>query len=218
MSDLWPVTLSGATPSGLPVVLRPLRRRDREEWEALRVDNAHWLMPWEATSPDPTPPRMSFRQLVRHLDQEAHEGRLQPWAVEVDGGLVGQLHLFGLAWGSMRSAAAGYWVAESVAGQGITPTALAMACDYAFNQLGLHRVEVNIRPDNVASLRVVAKLGFRDEGIRLRYLHINGAWRDHRTFALTTEDLAGTRMVDRLNSPQQQPHQRHTERGPRQVT
>jgi len=55
--------------------------------------------------------------------------------------------------------------------------------------MGLHRVEVNIRPENAASLRVVEKLGFRDEGLRERYLHIDGAWRDHRTFALTVEDI-----------------------------
>ena len=58
-------------------------------------------------------------------------------------------------------------------------------------ELGLHRVEVNIRPENVASLAVVRKLGFRDEGLRARYLHINGAWRDHRTFALTGRTSAG---------------------------
>ena len=62
----------------------------------------------------------------------------------------------------------------------------------------LHRVEVNIRPDNAASLRVVSKLGMRDEGVRRGYLHIAGAWHDHRSFALTVEDLAGERVVDRL--------------------
>ncbi len=48
---------------------------------------------------------------------------------------------------------------------------------------------MNIRPENTASLRVVEKLGFRDEGLRLRYLHIDGAWRDHRTFALTRDEV-----------------------------
>ena len=82
---------------------------------------------------------------------------MQPFAIEVDGRLVGQMRLFGITWGSMRSAAAGYWIDESVAGQGITPLALALATDHGMTGLGLHRVEVNIRPDNVASLRVVAQ-------------------------------------------------------------
>ena len=197
------------------MVLRALRSRDRREWEALRAENAEWLRPWEATLPDSVARRAGFRQLVRQLDREADEGRLQPFAIETGGRLVGQIHLFGIAWGSLRSASAGYWVAESVAGQGVMPLALAAASDHAFLGLGLHRVEVNIRPENTASLRVVEKLGFRDEGVRLRFLHIDGDWRDHRCFALTTEDLGGTSLVERWNQSQQQSYPRHTEAGPR---
>jgi ribosomal-protein-alanine N-acetyltransferase len=215
MRELWPTTLSTHLPSGSPLILRPLHHRDRREWEALRSANEAWLRPWEATAPQGGGGQLAFRQLVRYLDREGRHGRLQPFAIEVDGRLVGQMHLFGIAWGSMRSAAAGYWVAESVAGQGITPLALALAADFAMDALGLHRVEVNIRPDNAASLRVVQKLGFRDEGVRARYLHINGAWHDHRTFALTIEDLPGTTLVQRLEHTRQRSGERHTDAGPR---
>jgi ribosomal-protein-alanine N-acetyltransferase len=196
---LWPATVTARRVGGSPVTLRALRGKDRREWEALRAENLEWLRPWEATSPHPVVTRLAFRQLVRQLDREAADGRLQPFAIEIEGRLVGQMHLFGIAWGSLRSASAGYWVAESVAGQGIMPLALAAACDHAFLALGLHRVDVNIRPENIASLRVVEKLGFRDEGLRLRYLHIAGEWRDHRSFALTREDLAGSSLVERWN-------------------
>jgi ribosomal-protein-alanine N-acetyltransferase len=80
----------------------------------------------------------------------------------------------------------------------VIPTALALAGDHALEVLGLHRIEVNIRPENTASLAVVRKLGFRREGLRPHYLHIAGAWRDHVSFALTTEDLAGETLVERL--------------------
>ncbi len=183
-----------------PVILRPLRGKDRGEWETLRAQNLEWLRPWEATAPERTAVgRMGFRHLVRQFDREAAAGRLQPFVIETEGRLVGQMHLFGIAWGSLRSASAGYWVAKSVAGQGIMPLALAAACDHAFIGLGLHRVEVNIRPENTASLRVVEKLGFRDEGLRWRYLHIAGEWRDHRSFALTREDLGSASLVERWN-------------------
>ncbi len=66
-----------------------------------------------------------------------------------------------------------------------------MAVDHCFFAVGLHRIEVNIRPENQASLRVVRKLGFREEGVRERYLHIDGAWRDHLSFALTTDEVPG---------------------------
>lgn len=214
-SGLWPVTVTARRVGGAPVTLRALHGRDRREWEELRAANFDWLRPWEATSPEASTSGFAFRQLVRHFDREATEGRLQPFVIEMEGRLVGQMHLFGIAWGSLRSACAGYWVGESVAGQGIMPFALAAACDHAFLGLGLHRVEVNIRPENTASLRVVEKLGFRDEGLRLRYLHIDGEWRDHRSFALTSEDLGRRSLVERWNRWQASHNGRHTEEGPR---
>ena len=66
---------------------------------------------------------------------------------------------------------------------------MALATDYLFGVAKLHRVEIDIRPENTASLRVVEKLGFRYEGLKERYIHINGAWRDHYVFALTSEEL-----------------------------
>jgi [ribosomal protein S5]-alanine N-acetyltransferase len=66
---------------------------------------------------------------------------------------------------------------------------VAMAIDHAFFTAGLHRIEINIRPENTASLRVVEKLGLRYEGRRDRLLHIDGAWRDHLSFAITVEEV-----------------------------
>jgi ribosomal-protein-alanine N-acetyltransferase len=197
------VTLTVRRVGGAPLTLRPLHGRDRRQWEALRVENGEWLRPWEATSPQPVAMGLAFRQVVKYFDREAAEGRLQPFAIETEGRLVGQMHLFGIAWGSLRSASAGYWVAESMAGQGIAPFALAAVCDHAFLVLGLHRVEVNIRPENTASLRVVEKLGFREEGLRRRYLHIDGQWCDHRSFAMTTEDLGQSSLVEGWNRSQE---------------
>ena len=68
---------------------------------------------------------------------------------------------------------------------------VALVTDYLFKNVGLHRVEIDIRPENAASLRVVEKLGFRFEGLKERFIHINGAWRDHYVFALTSEEVPG---------------------------
>jgi ribosomal-protein-alanine N-acetyltransferase len=89
----------------------------------------------------------------------------------------------------MMTGTIGYWVAREVAGQEIAPTAVALAFDHAITAGGLHRLEIAIRPENGPSLRVAEKLGFRDEGTRLRLLHVAGAWRDHRAFALTREEV-----------------------------
>lgn len=199
MTGLWPTQITLRDVGGPTIVLRGLRPRDRQEWESLRARNRGWLAPWEATNPVPQGVAR-FRALVRHYDREAAAGRLQPFVIEFEGRLVGQMHLFGIGWGAARGGAAGYWVSEDVAGRGITPLALAGLVDHAFYGLGLHRVEVNVRPENVASLRVVEKLGFRDEGLRRAYLHIDGAWRDHRSFALTALDLDGASLLEAWRS------------------
>ncbi|ACQ79167.1 GCN5-related protein N-acetyltransferase [Beutenbergia cavernae DSM 12333] len=184
---MWPVRLTEGE-----VVLRPLRHRDSAEWARLRAANGAWLAPWEATSPRPwvsRPP--TFPEYVRDLNRQARSGSALPFAITWRGAIVGQLTVSGIVLGSLCSASVGYWVGRDAAGRGITPLAVAMASDYCWFVLGLHRIEVNIRPENAASLRVVEKLGFRDEGVRVRYLHIQGDWADHRTFALTVEEVPG---------------------------
>ena len=193
----WPVTLVSHDGRAPTLVLRALRMSDRSEWERVRRENAQYVGQWEPTAPDGVGRRVTFRQYVRGLDREARAGRVVPFLIEADGHIAGQMHLFGIVYGSLLSGAAGYWVAERFAGRGVATRSLAMLGDYAFRRLGLHRVEVNVRPENAPSLRVVEHLRFRDEGVRERYLHINGGWRDHRTFALTTDDLGGGRVVDR---------------------
>jgi len=155
----------------------------------VRARNREWLTPWEATPPRSLGPPISFATMVRGLRRQARRGQLLPFVVAYDGELAGQLTVGGIAYGSLCSAHIGYWVDERVAGRGVMPTALALAVDHCLLVLRLHRVEVNIRPENTASLRVVEKLGFREEGVRRAFLHIAGEWRDHRSFALTAEDV-----------------------------
>ncbi len=193
----WPVTLVSQDARRPSVVLRRLVVRDKAEWDLVRRDNADYVGQWEPTAPDGVSQRITFRQYVRGLDKEARAGRILPFVIESDGQIAGQMHLFGIVQGSLQSGAAGYWVARRQARKGLATRALGMICDHAFEGAGLHRVEVNIRPENAASLRVVEHLRFRDEGVRVRYLHINGEWRDHRTFALTREELAGRSVLER---------------------
>jgi [ribosomal protein S5]-alanine N-acetyltransferase len=197
----WPVVLQHGD-----VRLRPLRRSDARAWRHLRAQNAAWLAPWDPTSPDPDASPRSFAQMVREVRRQAAAGRTLPFALEHEEALAGQLTVSGLMWGSVRSAQVGYWVDRAKAGRGIVPTALALAVDHCLLTIGLHRIEVNIRPENTASLRVVEKLGFRDEGLRRRYLHIDGDWRDHRTFAVTREDVPEGLLVHWLatSHPSQQ--------------
>lgn len=188
----WPVSLRAGR-----VGVRPLRRRDAVTWVDVRLRNEAWLEPWEGRSADA--PALSwaerhsvaaFAAMLRALRRDARAGRTLPFAVTYDGALAGQVTVGTVVRGAYDGASVGYWVDQRVAGRGVTTTALALVLEHCFGAVGLHRVEANVRPENAPSLRVVDKLGFRDEGLHRRYLFIDGDWRDHRAFALLREDVA----------------------------
>lgn len=180
------------------VGVRVIARSDAHQWLTVRARNEAWLRPWEATAPMPNAgPPPTFAQMARRLRADARAGRTLPYVITLDDRLVGQLTVGGITYGSARSATIGYWVDRGVAGRGIVPTAVALAVDFCFTDLLLHRVEIAIRPENVASLRVMEKLGLREEGVRERLLHIDGDWRDHRCFAVTVEEVAPAGLLER---------------------
>src|SRR5689334_22301872 len=193
----WPAVLFDPR-SG--VVLRPYERADGRAWSRCRIANEAWLSVWEPTPHGGTWAELNstgaFRLIHRELRRIAAAGEAMPFAICLRtpdakrDRLVGQLTLGNIVRRAFCSAYAGYWVDEAVAGQGVMPTALALAVDHAFQSGGLHRIEVNIRPENKPSRRVVEKLGFREESYHPRYLHIDGGWRDHVGYAITTEDVA----------------------------
>ncbi|MEU4618727.1 GNAT family protein [Actinoplanes sp. NPDC023801] len=188
----WPAVLADGA-----VLLRPYKRGDARAWSEVRVANQAWLAPWEAAPPGPwaemNSPR-AFGYVYRDMRRAARNGDSMPFAVcLVEDGrerLVGHVNLGNIVRRAFASAYAGYWVDHRVAGRGVIPTALALAVDHAFGPGGLHRIEVNIRPENGPSRRVVEKLGFREEAYHERYMHIDGGWRDHLGYAMTSEEVA----------------------------
>ena len=171
-----------------PVTIRPIRLRDARALEQELISNRAWLRTWEATNPH-GPIGFDSRASIRSLLSNWRSGFGVPFVIEYEGEFAGQLNVSGLSYGSLSSASIGYWVAERFAGRNVTPTAVALATDHCLFSIGLHRMEICIRPENGPSLRVVEKLGFRYEGLRRRFIHINGDWRDHFCFALTAEEL-----------------------------
>jgi ribosomal-protein-alanine N-acetyltransferase len=177
-----------------PVELHPLRRRDAAEWSRLRLVNEDWLRPWEPTSSLSWADRhtpAAYRTMRRALAQRARLGTSLPFAIRVDGRLAGQVTLDNVVRGALRSGSLGYWVDRAVAGRGMASLAVALLCDHAFGDVGLHRVQADIRPENGPSRRLVERLGFSEEGLLRRYLDIDDAWRDHVAYALLADDLPG---------------------------
>jgi ribosomal-protein-alanine N-acetyltransferase len=193
------------------VRLRPISPKDRDAWRRTRQANAGWLRRWDATPParSQAQPR-SFASMVRQMHREARAGRQLPFVVEYDRQLVGQVTVSNVVRGSAQFASVGYWIDQAYAGRGIIPLAVALVVDHCFGPVGLHRVEVAIRPENTSSLRVVAKLGLEEIGFAPGYLHIDGDWRDHRIFAITREQVPEG-LVRRLElpSPEADSHQSH---------
>lgn len=171
-----------------PISIRLVRQRDARVLQSELMSNRAWLQPWEATSPG-TAPSFDMRTGIRRLLQQYRDGSGIPLVMEYDGEIAGQLNVWGIARGSLSTATIGYWVSERFAGKQITPTCVALATDVCFRDFGLHRMEICIRPENRPSLRVVEKLGFRYEGDRRSYIHIDGDWRDHRCFALVSDEV-----------------------------
>jgi len=190
----WPVILREKA-----LVLRPFLRGDETAYTEVRAHSHAWLTPWDATPP-PEAGRSpyAFADMLRNQQHLAKAGRGLPWALTWNDGwpdrpslrtrLIGQVGVNGIAWGSSRSATIGYWIDQRWAGRGLVPLGVAMAVDYCFGTLRLHRLEIDILPENAPSHRVVEKLGFKPDGSRRSLLHINGAWRDHDAFVMTADE------------------------------
>ena len=170
------------------VSIRVVKVKDAKKLERLILGNREWLRPWEATNPS-GPNTFEIKSQVRGLIRQMKEHQGLPFVIEYQGEIVGQLNVSNILFGSVSSAILGYWIAPEFAGKQITPTAVALAIDYLLTVVGLHRVEIDIRPENKASLRIVEKLGLRFEGTKERFIHINGQWCDHYVFAVTSEEV-----------------------------
>ncbi len=192
LGERIPTTLRGRR-----VVLRPLSAADFEGWREVRQRNRGWLLKWEPKpppgAPDDTESRPAFVARCGAREREWQMGSGYGFGIFVSGQFAGELNLSGVQRGPFQNAYVGYWIDEAHAGHGYVPEALVVAARFAFEELGLHRLQVAIIPRNRASRRVAEKLDLREEGIAHRYLAINGVWEDHIRYALTSEDWAARR-------------------------
>lgn len=181
-------------PAGV-IRLRPVRMRDAAQWSRIRLADRSYLEPWEPSTESDWPVRhtiSAWPAVCSSLKSEARRGRMLPYVIELDGQFCGQLTVGNVTHGALRSAWIGYWVSSSATGGGVATGALALGLDHCFGPVMLHRVEATVRPENAASRAVLAKVGFREEGLLRRYLQVDGAWRDHVLVAITVEEVYGS--------------------------
>jgi [ribosomal protein S5]-alanine N-acetyltransferase len=182
-----PVVLKGRR-----VTLRPLTVSDFQQWQDVRTRSNDWLTKWEPRRPPGAPDvvgsRAAFAARCRARDRERQLGAGYGFGIFTGQRFCGEININGVQRGPFQNAYVGYWIDQACAGQGLIPESVVVILRHAFEELGLHRVQIAIIPRNKASRRVVEKLGIRDEGVAVRYLEINGVWEDHIRYAITIEE------------------------------
>jgi len=177
---------------GRRILMRPLAASDFRPWSEVRARNADWLTVWEPmrqpSMPDPTTDRSAFSARCAQRDRDRANGVAYQFGLFVDQHIAGEVNLNNVIRGAMQSGTIGYWIDRRHAGQAYVSEGVVALIEFAFEQLGLHRVEICIVPRNTNSHRVMDKLDLRNEGIALRYLEINGVWEDHVRYAMTAEE------------------------------
>lgn len=184
------------TLKGERIELRPLKASDWDAWRAVRVASREWLEPWEPLgepgTPDPVEDAEAFKSRCGAWERQRHFDAAYGFGIflRTGGTFLGEASLGSVQRGPFQSANVGYWIDEAHAGKGYMPEAVALLLRYAFEELGLHRVEAAIVPRNARSRRVTEKLGMREEGTSARFLQIRGVWEDHVRYAITAEEWA----------------------------
>ncbi len=176
---------------GWRIRLRTLTDADYDAWWQVRQQCRDWLVPWEPR-PNGAPPapedRSSFATRCAMRERERQMGSGFGFGIFLEGEFAGEVTLSSIQRGPFQNGFVGYWIDRAKAGQGLVPEAVVAVLRFAFESLGLHRVEISIIPRNHASRRVVEKLQLRSEGIAERYLEIDGRWEDHIRYAITAEE------------------------------
>lgn len=188
---IMPTRTNAATLEGNLVHLRPPRRRDAQAFiaQAARSRTLHrrWVQP-----PDTRDAFAAYVQRFRKADMAARNVGFLVLR-NGDDAMAGVVNFSEIIRGAFQSAYVGYYAFAPFARHGYMGEGLALALDFAFGELALHRVEANVQPANDRSLALVERIGFVREGYSSRYVKIAGRWRDHVRFAMLAEDWTAQR-------------------------
>jgi len=175
---------------GRGVLLRPPQMGDYAEWAQLRALSRAHLTPWEPQWARDELSRTAFRRRLRHYMREQREDQGYAFFIfrALDDALLGGLTLSNVRRGVSQSASLGYWLGVNHLRQGYMTEAVRAVLPMAFDDLRLHRVEAACMPSNIASVSVLERNGFQQEGIARGFLRINGVWQDHLLYARVNDD------------------------------
>jgi ribosomal-protein-alanine N-acetyltransferase len=173
------------------VFLRIPQMADWNEWARLREASRDFLVPWEPLWPSDDLTHRAFRRRLRRYAREMRDDLGYPFLIfrTADRALLGGITLTNIRRGVAQVASLGYWTGAPFAGKGYMTAALAALIPFAHGTLRLKRIEAACLPHNVASVRLLERLGFVREGYAREYLCIAGKWQDHLLFARRSDGL-----------------------------
>jgi [ribosomal protein S5]-alanine N-acetyltransferase len=172
---------------GERVFLRPPMKEDQDEYLGVNLRSASFN---QGLASPPTQPE-EFDAFLNRCRGDADVCFFV--CRRTDGAILGTINLSQIFRGGFQSAYLGYQIGAEFAGQGYMTEAIELALHYAFAELKLHRLEANIQPGNVASIALVKRAGFVQEGYSRKYLKICGRWRDHERWAILVDDWRATK-------------------------
>lgn len=184
-----PIELYGLSAGGA-VHLRSPSWADYDNWAELRRENKAHLSPWEPEWNELHLTRNSYKVKLARFKKMQSADTTYPFYIfrSPDQRLIGACNITHVERNVAQSAKLGYWVGESFTRQGFARAAVKASIRFCFDELGLHRIEAAVQPDNHASIKVLEACGFKKEGIARGYLKIDGRWRDHTVYALLSSD------------------------------
>ncbi len=192
MAFLRSISTNNTCPTlrGEQVMLRPPEFSDYTPWARLREQSRAFLSPWEPIWPADDLTKLAFRRRLRRYQREIRNGTGYPFFVfSMDGEtLLGGLTLGQIQRGVTQSGVLGYWIGEIYAGKGMMTDAVRTVVRFSFDRLQLNRIEAACLPRNIASVRLLEKVGFSREGYARKYLCIDGRWQDHVLYGLVRDD------------------------------
>jgi len=172
---------------GDKVLIRPLAEEEAPAALAFMLENRAFLAQWEPERNESWFTLEAQRFDIETALVDGNADRRYSFGIFSDGELVGRIALNQIYRGIFQNSYLGYSIGERWNGRGFATEAVELAVRFAFEEAGLHRVQAAVMPRNTASIRVLEKNGFREEGFAVNYLRINGAWEDHRIFARTSD-------------------------------
>lgn len=180
---------------GARITLRTPEMADHEAWAALRLQSRAFLTQWEPLWPSNDLTRAAFRSRIKRYWRDIEDDHAYPFFIfnNGNGALLGAITISNVRRGVAQMGTLGYWIGEPHARAGHMTAAAALIRAFAFQHLQLHRLEAACLPNNAASIALLKRSGFREEGLARSYLKINGQWQDHLLFGCLADDAPATK-------------------------